>query len=97
VEKEKPMTPDRERIVNNLAVIMRKKLEQKRCIEKGDHWNDLQIRDIWRLFLDEVSELCEALESQDHQKIRHEISDCANYLAMMNDKILYLELTKYIK
>jgi hypothetical protein len=87
------MTADRERIVNNLASIMRKKLNLPRCVEKGDNWNDFEIAELMELFLREFHELCDVLGGSDINKIQGEIADCANYLAMLNDKILFMEIT----
>jgi NTP pyrophosphatase (non-canonical NTP hydrolase) len=96
MEKGELMTADRERIVNNLASLMRKKLSLPRCIEKGDNWLELTTIELLNRLLDEFHELISAVNERDKSKVIDEIADCANYLAMLNDKMIYMDFTKYM-
>ena len=66
---------------------MRDKLQEPRNVAKGDGWIDMTYDELWTLFLTEVEELRVSLSIGTAQETKEEIADCANFLAMILDKI----------
>jgi len=70
-----------------LARAMWAKLDEPRCIEKGDNWCALPFDTLWMLFMTDVDELRSALNTGTIEETKEEIADCANFLAMILDKL----------
>jgi hypothetical protein len=74
-------------IVHALSVAMYDKLSEKQNVAKGDNWCDMTYDELWMLLLTEIEELRIALATGTTEETRREIADCANFLAMILDKL----------
>ena len=72
---------------------MWRKLNEPRNIDKGDGWRDMTFDELWMHFMIEVEELRIALSIKTDDDVQSEIADCANFLAMILDKLQCAKLT----
>ena len=52
-----------------------------------NNWCDMTYDELWMLLLTEIEELRIALATSTTEETRGEIADCANFLAMILDKL----------
>lgn len=63
------------------------KLDLPRNVAKGDNWCQMTFDDLWMHLLTEIEELRISLSEGTTDEAKREIADCANFLAMILDKL----------